>query len=346
MQTRIGQRRFDEVAPHVTAAMGAADRATSLVHRLLSFSRRQTLNPRPVDLEKLLAATGELIGRTVGPAITIETMIGAGAWMALCDSNQLDNALLNLAINARDAMPHGGQIIIAAENVEIDETSDTRSYEVTPGQYVVLSVADSGAGMSAEIVSRVFEPFFTTKPLGEGTGLGLSMVYGFVKQSHGHIGILSAPGQGTTVRIYLPRYSVEVGQEKIATTMALEPAAPGKGTILVVDDEEMLRLVFAESLSDAGYVVHEAADGATALEFLRSQGRIDLLVTDVGLPGGMNGRQLADAARVFLPDLAVLFITGYAENSLLPKSGLGPRMEVMTKPFGLDVLARRIKAML
>ncbi len=347
MQNRIDQGRFDEVGPHVTAAMGAAERATSLVNRLLSFSRRQTLDPQPVDLAALLSATGELIGRAVGPAITIEMTVGEDAWMAHCDSNQLDNALLNLVINARDSMPHGGRISIATENVEVDAEADRLSYEVTPGQYVVLSVADSGAGMSAEIVSRVFEPFFTTKPLGEGTGLGLSMVYGFVKQSQGHVGISSAPGQGTTVRIYLPRYAGE--EAPLAAPggiVAGAPAASGTGRILVVDDEAMLRIVFAEALSDLGYTVHAAADGAAAMKILQSPEKIDLLLTDVGLPGGMNGRQLADAAHVFLPELAVLFVTGYAENSLLRKGGLGPRMAVMTKPFGLDVLAERVRSML
>jgi light-regulated signal transduction histidine kinase (bacteriophytochrome)/CheY-like chemotaxis protein len=346
IQSRIAHARFSEIAPHVTAAMRASARATALVNRLLSFSRRQTLDPRPVNLEQLVPAAVELIGRAVGPAIAVTTMIAEDTWMAHCDANELDNALLNLAINARDAMPHGGSIVMTVENIEIDDATGTMLYEVTPGQYVLLSVIDTGAGMSAEIVSRVFEPFFTTKPLGEGTGLGLSMVYGFVKQSHGHIGILSVPGQGTTVKIYLPRHHGAGGQELQLDATALLPAARGKGTILIVDDEQMLRVILIESLTDQGYAVRAAQDGATALEILQSPEKIDLLITDVGLPGGLNGRQLADAAHVFLPALAVLFITGYAEHSMLPKHGLGPRMEVMAKPFALDALALRIRAML
>lgn len=346
MQTRIGQGRISDVAPYVASAKGAADRATVLVDRLLSFSRRQTLDPRPVDVQKLLAATLELIGRTVGPAIDVKGSIGADAWITLCDANQLDNALLNLAINARDAMPHGGRIVIATENAEVDGADDSRGYEVASGEYLVLSVSDSGAGMSPDIIARVFEPFFTTKPLGEGTGLGLSMVYGFVKRSNGHVGIISAPGQGTTVRLYLPRYQQTEDQTSLPMqTIPRAAAAAGSGTILVVDDEQVLRLILTETLEDLGYAVCVASDGATALELLQTK-TIDLLITDVGLPGGMNGRQLADAARVFLPALQILFITGYAESNLLPQDGLGPRMQVMTKPFGLDFLATRIRTML
>jgi light-regulated signal transduction histidine kinase (bacteriophytochrome)/CheY-like chemotaxis protein len=346
MRTRIGQGRIGDVESYVGAAMSAAGRATALVHRLLSFSRRQTLDPRPVNIENLLSAAAELIRRTVGPGIAVETLIGSDAWMTMCDSNQLDNALLNLAINARDAMPHGGRLTIATENIVAGDAADGRDYEVAPGQYLVIAVTDSGAGMSADIVARVFEPFFTTKPLGEGTGLGLSMVYGFVKQSHGHIGILSMPGQGTTVRLYMPRHHADGAAEVAALVLAPASSGPGSGTVLVVDDEAILRMILTESLEDLGYDVRVAADGAAALAILQGAEKIDLLITDVGLPGGMNGRQLADAASVFLPALKILFITGYAETGMLSPSALGPRMAVLTKPFGLDALAARVKAML
>jgi CheY-like chemotaxis protein len=259
-------------------------------------------------------------------------------WMALCDPNQLENALLNLAINARDAMPEGGLLTLEAVNAELDSTYAATQEDLKPGSYVAISVSDNGSGMPATVRDRVFDPFFTTKPLGEGTGLGLSMVYGFVKQSGGHIRVYSEVGQGTTVRLYLPRHNGEADDRE---NTALKPSVPHVGageTVLVVDDEELIRQLVVEVLTDLGYAALEAVDGRQAMTILQSPRRIDLLVTDVGLPGGMNGRQLADVSRGLRPKMPVLFITGYAETAVVSNGHLGPGMAVITKPFQMDVL--------
>jgi CheY-like chemotaxis protein len=288
----------------------------------------------------------ELIRRTVGPSIRVETVMAGGLWTTLCDANQLENALLNLSINARDAMPDGGRLTIEAANARLDDAYARQHHDLAPGQYVAISVSDTGSGMPPEVVARAFDPFFTTKPLGQGTGLGLSMVYGFAKQSNGYVRIYSEPRQGTTVRIYLPR-STEVAELDREATETHTPAVASEGsTVLVVDDEPVVRMLVSEVLRDLGYRVIEAADGAQAMKILDGDRRIDLLVTDVGLPGGMNGRQLADAGRVKRPDLKVLFITGYAENAAVGSGLLEGGMQVMTKPFAMDSLASKIRSML
>jgi CheY-like chemotaxis protein len=287
----------------------------------------------------------ELVRRTTGPNIEVEVVGAVGLWPVLIDRNQLENALLNLCINARDAMPDGGRLTIETANRWLDGSAGAER-DMPPGQYVALSVTDTGIGMSKETAGRIFEPFFTTKPLGQGTGLGLSMIYGFVRQSNGQIRVYSELGRGTTMSLYFPRrHGDATGGE------TLEEAAAGFGTgygetVLIIDDEPTVRLLVVDALQDAGYRILEAADGPGALKILQSDTRIDLLVTDVGLPGGMNGRQVADAGRALRPNLKVLFITGYAENAVVGNGHLERGMQVITKPFAIDALANRVRDMI
>ena len=342
MQTRMAQGRLTEIDRYMTVAQGAAKRAASLTHRLLAFSRRQTLDPKPVNVDRLIKDMEDLVRRTIGPAMQLEVVGLAGLWPALIDPRQLENALLNLCINARDAMPDGGRITIETANKWMDDAG-ARQHDMPPGQYLSVCVTDTGTGMSPDLVSKVFEPFFTTKPIGEGTGLGLSMVYGFARQSGGQVRLYSEVGQGTTVCLYLPRHYGEADEDDVTKRLA-EIGRAGQGeTVLVVDDEPSVRMLVTEVLEDLGYSAIEAADSVAGLKVLQSDVRIDLLVTDVGLPGGMNGRQMADAARERRPDLKVLFITGYAENAVLGNGHLRPGMQVLTKPFVLETLATRIK---
>ncbi len=342
LQTRIAQGRIKDVDRYINAAQGAAKRAAALTHRLLAFSRRQTLDPKPTDVNRLVGGMEELIRRTVGPAIEIEVVGAAGVWPTLVDPPQLENALLNLCINARDAMPDGGRLTIETANRWLDQRA-ALARELAPGQYVSLCVSDTGTGMSREVIGKAFDPFFTTKPIGMGTGLGLSMIYGFTQQSGGQVRIYSEVGQGTMVCLYLPRHLGDADAVELAPSLAAAPRAREGQTVLVVDDEPTVRMLVTEVLEDLGYTAIEAADGAAGLKVLRSDARIDLLVTDVGLPGGMNGRQMADAARVARPGLTVLFITGYAENAVLSHGHLEPGMHVLTKPFAMEALASRIK---
>ncbi|MGF3024541.1 ATP-binding protein [Methylobacterium aquaticum] len=345
MQTRIGQGRFEDVERYRVAAQGAARRAAALTHRLLAFSRRQTLDPRPTDVNHLVAGMEELIRRTVGPAIEIAVDGAPDLWTVLVDPPQLENALLNLCLNARDAMPDGGRIAIETANLRLDVAA-ARADDLPPGDYLSLAVTDTGTGMAPEVIARVFEPFFTTKPIGQGTGLGLSMIYGFTQQSGGQVRIASEVGHGTTVRLVLPRHHGASEADPAHATLADAPRAEQGETVLVVDDEPTVRMLVAEVLEDLGYTAIEAADGAAGLTVLQSDARIDLVVTDVGLPGGMNGRQMADAGRARRPGLKVLFITGYAENAALGIGQFEPGMQVLTKPFVVEALALRIRAML
>jgi PAS domain S-box-containing protein len=345
LRTRIAQGRMGQVDRYIAAAQGAADRAAALTHRLLAFSRRQTLDPKPTQPNRLIQGMEELIRRTTGPAIDVETVLAVGLWPTLCDPHQLENAILNLAINARDAMPDGGRLTIETANAWVDERA-ARERDMAPGQYVAVCVTDTGTGMPPDVVARAFDPFFTTKPIGQGTGLGLSMIYGFARQSGGHARIYSEVGQGTTMRLYLPRHRGEAVEEETAEGRADLPRAGAGETVLVVDDEPTVRMLVMEVLEELGYAAIEAADGASALKVLRSSARIDLLISDVGLPGGMNGRQVADAAREARPGLRVLFITGYAENAVIRNGHLDPGMHVLTKPFAMDALATRIKAII
>ena len=287
----------------------------------------------------------DLIRRTVGPSVQVETVGLPDLWPALVDPSQLENALLNLCINARDAMPDGGRIVIETANRRIDPLA-ARRQDMPAGEYLSLSVSDTGAGMPPEVIAKAFDPFFTTKPLGQGTGLGLSMIYGFAKQSGGAVRIHSTVGEGTTMSIYLPRHRGEAERDEVLPQGGPLPVAEAGETVLVVDDEPSVRMLVTDVLGDLGYTAVEAADGADGLKVLQSDARVDLLVTDVGLPGGLNGRQVADAARAIRPDLKVLFITGYAENVLLTDGRLEPGMAVLTKPFAVDALAARIREMI
>ncbi len=345
MQLRMQQGRLTDVDRYVTAAQGAAKRAAALTHRLLAFSRRQTLDPKPTDVTRLATGMQEMIQRTVGPGIPVDVVGATTAWPALVDPSQLENALLNLCINARDAMPDGGRITVETANKWMDGRA-ARQHDMPEGQYLSLSVTDTGTGMPPEVIARVFEPFFTTKPVGEGTGLGLSMIYGFAKQSGGQVRITSEVGEGTTVSIYLPRHYGTADPDEVAGKAAALPRSEQGETVLVVDDEPTVRMLLTDILEDLGYAAIEAGDSAAGLKVLQSDVRIDLLVTDVGLPGGMNGRQMVDAGRAARPDLKVLFITGYAENALLDDGKLPPGMAVLTKPFAMETMAARIRSMI
>ncbi|WP_294238475.1 PAS domain-containing protein [uncultured Sphingomonas sp.] len=343
MALRLAQGRAADVDRYMDAAQGATRRAAALTHRLLAFSRRQTLAPRPTDIAALVSGMTDLIQRTVGPAITLETRGADDPWTILVDAPQLENALLNLCINARDAMPDGGRITIEMSNRRLDE-DNARFADIPDGEYLVLCVTDTGTGMTPDVIEKAFDPFFTTKPLGQGTGLGLSMIYGFAKQSGGQVRIQSTPGEGTTVYLYLPRHHGPADAQPDDRSTLPEGASGSGETVLVVDDEATVRLLIADVLRDMGYRVVEAADSAAGLALLRSDQRIDLLVTDVGLPGGMNGRQLAEAARELRPGLNVMFITGYAESAVLNSGHLSPGMQLLTKPFTVDALVTGIQA--
>lgn len=342
--SRIAQGRVNDVDRFLTAGQGAVRRAAALTHRLLAFSRRQTLSPKPTDINRLMVDFAELVRRTVGPSIEVETVAAGGLWPTLIDSNQLENALLNLCINARDAMPNGGKITIETGNKWLDERS-ARERNLDPGQYVTVCVSDNGTGMDKDTLSRVFDPFFTTKPIGQGTGLGLSMVYGFARQSGGHVRIYSELDQGTMVCVYLPRHFGDA--ETDVAEHSMRPETHGSGeTVLVVDDEPAVRMLALDALGERGYACLEAADATAGLKILQSNVRIDVLITDVGLPGGLNGRQLADAGRQLRPDMKVLFITGYAENAALNHGHVERGMEILTKPFAVDDLISRVERIL
>lgn len=344
MQKRVAQGRYGDIERYATLARASANRAASLTHRLLAFARRQPLDPKPVGVNWLVASMAELLQRSVGEQTRLEIVAAEELWPTFCDPHQLESALLNLALNSRDAMPDGGTVTLETANANVD-AGHAALRDVAPGQYVCLAVTDTGAGMSPAVQARAFDPFFTTKPIGQGTGLGLSMVYGFARQSEGHVRIRSEVDRGTTVELYLPRYRGAV--EDVAGIAAADstPGAQDGETVLVVEDEDSVRELVVEVLDDLGYRALEAADGPSGLQILRSSARIDLLVTDVGLPG-MNGRQVADAAREHRPNLKVLFITGYAETAAMANGFLAPGMELVTKPFAVDALATRIRDMI
>lgn len=344
LQMRVARGRLDDLDRFILAAQGAGRRAASLTQRLLAFSRRQTLDPKPTDVNRLIRGMEDMLTRTVGPTNTIEVVGAAGLWTAIIDAGQLENALLNLCINARDAMPEGGRITIETANKWLDDRA-AKERDLFPGQYLSVCVTDTGSGMTPATIERAFEPFFTTKPIGQGTGLGLSMIYGFARQSGGQVRIYSELGIGTTVCVYLPRHHGDVIEAETEQAIQRSTSAQGQ-TVLVVDDEATIRHLVDEVLDELGYTVIGAADGAAGLKVLQSGARIELLITDVGLPNGMNGRQVADAARSLRPNLKVLFITGYAENAAVGNGHLEPGMELLTKPFTMEALGLKVADML
>jgi PAS domain S-box-containing protein len=342
LRRNLAAGRMERVERYMDAATSSAQRAAALTSRLLAFGRRQSLDLMATDVNALVDGMEELLHRTLGEQVVLETHLTGVLWAAFTDANQLESALLNLCINARDAMSDGGKLVVETDNVELDERY-TRDYpELEPGDYVVLSVTDTGAGMSASTIEKVFEPFFTTKPVGQGTGLGLSMIYGFARQSGGHVRIYSELGRGTTVKLFVPRFHGEV--EATAEKSGQTPRGLGE-TVMVVEDDPSVRLIVTEVLEELGYGAIEAVDANRAIPILQSDERIDLLVTDVGLPG-LNGRQLAEIARQTRPDLKILFITGYAQNAAVRAGFLDEGMDMMTKPFAVDALAMRIRDIL
>jgi len=345
LRRRIAQGRFDELERYLTAAHGAATRAATLTHRLLAFARRQTLDPRPTDVVQLVDNLRDLIRQTLGPTVVLDWQPVAALWTVLVDANQLESTLLNLCINARDAMPDGGHLALEVHHHEQPEAAAEHD-DLPGGQYLCLSVIDTGTGMSPEVIERAFDPFFTTKPIGQGTGLGLSMVYGFARQSGGRVRIESTEGQGTAVRLYLPRHLGEAHPLIVDDAAPVaRPARVGE-TVVLIDDEATLRMLVAEQLEEMGYQVLQAADGVSGLALLQMTGEIDLLITDVGLPGGLNGRQVADAAARIRPGLKVLFITGYAEQAVIERSQLEAGMHLLVKPFSMQALAERVRGVL
>ncbi|MEO5660452.1 MAG: PAS domain S-box protein [Polaromonas sp.] len=344
---RLAAGRTDDVEHYMDAATQLAKRAAALIHRLLAFARRQSLESKTVDINRLVISMEELMRRTLGAHIELVVDGGEGVWLARSDDNQLESAVLNLAVNARDAMPDGGTLTIRTANVAL-EPSYTRLHEgLQPGDYVLISVSDTGGGMPPDVLGQVFEPFFTTKPIGQGTGLGLSMIYGFAKQSNGHVRIHSQVGQGTEVCLYMPRHA-----DGAAGNTSEAPASPsvsrlqGEGeTLLVVEDDPAVRMIVLDELAELGYNLLEAIDGPTAIAILQSARKIDLLITDVGLPG-MNGRQIAEIGRQHRPELPVLFMTGYAQNAAARSKFLAPGMEMISKPFSMDDMAAKIRDML
>uniref|UniRef100_UPI0035CA881E PAS domain S-box protein n=1 Tax=uncultured Sphingomonas sp. TaxID=158754 RepID=UPI0035CA881E len=342
IRRHIASGRMDRVERYLDAANTSAQRAAALTARLLAFGRRQSLDLKPTDVNLLVGDMEDLLHRTLGEQVALETHLAQYLWAACTDAHQLESALLNLCINARDAMPDGGQITIESGNVRLDDVYTRDHAELEPGDYVLLSVSDTGTGMAAATIEKAFDPFFTTKPVGQGTGLGLSMIYGFARQAGGHVRIYSELGQGTTVKLYMPRFHGAV--ESDAEVRREAPRGAGE-TVLVVEDDPAVRMIVLEVLGELGYGAIEAADAPTAIPILKSDRRIDLLVTDVGLPG-MNGRQLAEVARQSRPDLRILFITGYAQNAAVRGGFLDAGMEMMTKPFAVDALATKLRTIL
>jgi len=342
VRRRTAAKRLDEIPRFMDAATAAAQRAGALTHRLLAFARRQSLDTRPNDINRLVANMEDLLHRTLGEHVELKCSLAPDLWTAFTDANQLESAVLNLAINARDAMRDGGRLTIETTNVHLDAPYASQQDDVDPGDFVVIGVSDTGAGMPADVVARAIDPFFTTKPVGQGTGLGLSMVYGFARQSRGHLRISSEVGLGTTVKLYLPRAL----QDAVVLDKRAERTPRGQGeTILVVEDDATVRLILADVLEELGYNVLLASDARPAIPILQSDRRIDLMVSDVMLPH-VNGRKLAEIARASRPGLKVLFVTGYAENATFRGDFLDPDMDMLTKPFALDDLGAKVRAMI
>jgi len=344
LRRRLARGRTEDLDSLIDLGVTSANRAAGLTHRLLAFSRRQSLDSKPVVMNTLVTSMGELLQRSINESIHLDMQLSEPLWVAEADPNQLESALLNLVLNARDAMPGGGQLVVKTFNQHLD-TGFTESHgNLQPGDYVVLSVTDTGCGMPQSTINRAFDPFFTTKPIGQGTGLGLSMIYGFSKQSRGHVTIQSEVDNGTTVNLYLPRYLGNLTQDPLVD-IEQAPFAQDGETVLIVEDDPAVRVLVSAVLSELGYAFVEAGDANSAVPILDSAQRIDLLISDVGLPG-MNGRQLAEIGRQYRPGLKVLFITGYAEHAAVRSGFLDPGMQMITKPFTFDLLTAKVREMI
>jgi nitrogen-specific signal transduction histidine kinase len=345
MQRYIADGRAAEINRFSEAAVSSANRAAALTHRLLAFSRRQSLDRKTLNANDLIHSLEDLLSRTKGDHIELKLLLTEDAWPVSTDVSQLENALLNLVINARDAMPEGGQLCIETANVYLDGSDITTLEPVKAGDYLMIAVSDNGTGMTPKVLAKAFDPFFTTKPIGQGTGLGLSMIYGFAQQSGGHVTLSSLPGQGTSVRLYLPRLRGNEPQDVLSPVISEAPSAIAGETVVLVEDDPAVRMLVTDLLKELGYHAYEAEDAKTALPLLESDLRVDLLVTDVGLPG-MNGRQLAEIARQHRPQLKVLFMTGYAQNAAERQGFLEEGMDMVAKPFSIDLLANKIRTMI
>ena len=345
MQRYIAEGRASEIGRFTEAAVSSANRAAALTHRLLAFSRRQSLNRTPLNPNDLIRSLQDLLSRTKGDHIELKLQLAEHIWRVNTDVSQLENALLNLVINARDAMPGGGELQIETANVYLDGSDITTLEPVKAGDYVMIAVSDNGTGMTPSVLAKAFDPFFTTKPIGQGTGLGLSMIYGFAQQSGGHVSLFSLPGRGTSVRLYLPRLHSTEPEKVLSPVLGEAPAAIAGETVMLVEDDAAVRMLVLDLLKELGYRAHEAEDAKDALPVLESDLRVDLLVTDVGLPG-MNGRQLAEIARQHRPGLKVLFMTGYAQIAAERQGFLEEGMDMVTKPFSIDLLANKIRTMI
>ncbi len=344
LRRRVARGKLDDLDGLIDLGVTSANRAASLTHRLLAFSRRQSLDSKPVQINQLVAAMGELLQRSINESISLDMRLSDALWTAEADPNQLESALLNLVINARDAMPTGGTLTVETTNRHLDSVFTAAYGTLTPGDYVELSVSDNGCGIPQHLMGRVFDPFFTTKPIGQGTGLGLSMIYGFARQSRGHVTIHSEVNKGTTVSLFLPRFIGEPqAQEPLNPTLL--PFANAGETVLIVEDDPAVRVLVSAVLKELGYGFVEAADANTAVPIIESEQRIDLMISDVGLPG-MNGRQLAEIGRQIRPELKVLFITGYAEHAAVRGGFLDPGMQLITKPFTFDLLTATVREMI
>ena len=344
MRRRIANGKTENLDRYMDAASQSAQRAAALTQRLLAFSRRQSLDSKPLNVNALIASLEDLVARSISERIVLRTDYDDGLPLGMADQNQLESAILNLAINARDAMPDGGTLTLSTRTLDIAAALTEAQSDLAPGRYVVVAVSDTGVGMDAAVLEKVFEPFFTTKPMGQGTGLGLSMVYGFARQNGGAVRIDSAPGRGTTVRIFLPAAAHDAVRDAPADSPALAPTGAGQ-TVLVVEDDDSVRLLVREVLDELGYVAIVAPEPLGAIPILSGDRRIDLLISDVGLPG-MTGRELAEVARTHRPDLPILFITGYAENAAIRSDFLKRNMQMITKPFSLENLAVKVQEMM
>ena len=344
LRRRIARGKLDDLDGLIDLGVTSANRAAGLTHRLLAFSRRQSLDSKPVEINQLVTSMGELLQRSINESIVLDMRLDSQLWTAEADPNQLESALLNLVINARDAMPGGGKLVVETTNRHLDNVFTAAYGTLKPGDYVELSVSDTGCGIPEHLMGRVFDPFFTTKPIGQGTGLGLSMIYGFARQSHGHVTLHSEVGKGTTVSLFLPRFVGEL-QAPEHLNPALAPYANAGETVLIVEDDPAVRVLVSAVLKELGYAFVEAGDADTALPIIESDQRIDLLISDVGLLG-MNGRQMAEIGRQIRPQLKVLFITGYAEHAAVRGGFLDPGMQLITKPFTFDLLTTKVREMI